>query len=153
MKRVLLARVMLALFVLSLLGLLAWAKWAIDEPVPQPLPDRKIVTPQVKRGEFMIVGAARVAGTECSGWIYRQITDAHDDLVFYETEFRPPTETPLPATSVRRFLIPMYAALGTAHYDVTIQWSCNPLQRAFPVYEVLPTLTFEIVDNPKVSKK
>lgn len=153
MKRVVVGRIMLLLFVLSIAGLFMWAKWAIDEPVPQPLPDRRIITPQVKRGEFMIVGAARVAGNECSGWIYRQITDAHDDLVFYETEFRPPTETPLPPTSVRRFLIPMYAVPGIAHYDVTIQWTCNLLQRAFPSIEVLPTLTFEIVDNPKAAKK
>lgn len=153
MKRVWIARIMLALFVLSIAGLVAWGAWALDEPVPQPLPDRRIITPEVQRGDFMIVGAARVAGTECRGWIYRQIIDAHDDLIYYETEFRPPTQLPLPPSSVRRFPIPMYAALGTAHYDVTIQWSCNVLQRIFPVYAALPTLDFEIVDKPKEAKK
>lgn len=152
MKRIMLARLMLAIFILSLLGLIGWALWAYDEPVPGPQPGRRIITPEVRRGEFLIVGAARVANSECQGWIYRQVTDANDDLIISETDFRPPALQPLPEKSVRRLLIPTYAALGEAHYDVTIQWSCNLLQRLFPVTEALPSLTFKIIDNPNLPK-
>lgn len=153
MSSVILARSMLAVFLLSMLGLIAWAKWALDEPVPGPQATRKIITPKVQRGDFLVIGAARVANSNCSGWIYRQITDANDDLVLTMTDFRPPTLQPLAATSTRRLLIPTYAAIGPARYDVTIQWTCNLLQRAFPVIETLPTLTFEIVDNPSLPAK
>lgn len=138
---------------ISVVGALVWSFGMYWEPVPSPLPGRIIKTLTVPRGGLMVVGSARVAGNKCLGWIYRQIIDAHDDLIFYETEFRPPTQIPLPVNSVRRFPIPAYASLGTAHYDVTIQWSCNFVQRMFPVFEVLPTLDFEIVDSPKVQKK
>lgn len=146
MKRVVVAQVMLAVFVAAIIGLGLWVYWATTEPLPQPLPGRNILTGDVKRGDFMIVGAARVAGSGCYGWIYRQITDSKDDLVYYETEFRPPTQSPLPPSSIRRLPIPKYASLGEAHYNVSIQWTCNLLQRLFPVYQHLPELTFNIVE-------
>lgn len=146
------ARAMLVSFALTVAGLVWWGEWAMNEPPPPPNPNRSVLSKTVRRGDFLVVTAARVAGPYCSGWIYRQVTDSSGDLIVSETDFRPTILPPLSNMSIRRIPIPSYASLGTARYDVTIQWSCNLLQRLFPVEQTLQPLAFEIIDNPSLPR-
>jgi hypothetical protein len=105
---------MLAVFILSLLGLAGWAWLELDERVPMAQIGRHLDTPVVHRGDYLVVANARVANSHCIGWIYRQITDSNDDLVFSETDFRPPSSLSVSPKSVRRLLIPKFAATGAS---------------------------------------
>ena len=103
------------------------------------------MTPHVEPGGKFRLSVKVYWTKSCYSKLYRDLIDGAGKLTPYEREVRPNEK------GLRQFTvdatIPIDATPGHAAWKVRTEWFCNPIQRRWPLVDVLDPVEFEIVPS------
>lgn len=133
------------LVLLTFLPPLYW--WILDRQ-PAASSISEIVSPTVKQGGLFQIRYKVVWNSSCTITAFRYVIDNMRVEWPISSDTRRVQEGPAEFTI--NIPIPLAAAPGKAQYKATLLYECNPVQRFFPLEQVIQTREFEIMpgDNP-----
>lgn len=112
-----------------------------NEGVPVAYSIRKVMTPKVAPGdELKIKIVAEITKVSCKANVLRSIVDSAGVIHSVVPENRPAF-----SDYIVTLTVPLGAAPGPAKYRARVEWTCNPVQRYFPLVILQPEMEFEIV--------
>lgn len=137
----------LTVFSGMIISSVSWFFILYNEPAPTPDLRRRILTPIVRAGDDIKIQNSFIQSNKCFGRFYRSIYDSSGTLIWTQEEPRPPETNGdgRKRSVIRAISIPKSAAPGPAEYKLTIEWTCNIVQRINPHLIQLPTFYFEIL--------
>lgn len=145
MRSILWRLVGVVVFAFAGLGSINLGIWVADREPPIIYEDAKALSPTVKQGgaievEFSVF-RSRICPLVAKRWLVDSVKKRHSIPQFT-------TGLKLLAgreTYRRSITIPLAAAVGPATYTVTLDYTCNPLQRLFrPITVVSRPVSFQI---------
>lgn len=145
MRRTLWSLTAATITALAGIGSFNLAVWVVDRDAPIRYEDARALSPSVTQGGTIEVQFTVFRGRICPvvtrRWLYDAAQERHSIPQFT-------TGLQLLAgreTYRRSITIPTAAAVGAARYEVTLDYTCNPLQRLIgPIQVTSPPIRFNI---------
>lgn len=123
--------------------------WIVDrQPVASSVSE--VISARVMQGDFLQIDYKVTWTASCEIIAFRYIIDEMqvEWPITAQQRMVGPEPDGEPSEFTIRIPVPMAAAPGDAVYRGTLRFSCNPLQRFFPLEQNLRERQFEIVANP-----
>jgi hypothetical protein len=119
--------------------------WALDNSPPYSYDAGEVVPDPAPDGAQVSVHWRLEIHRICPGIIQRQIVDARDEIHNYDPVLAASPEDVSPEFWAT-FKLPLGLPAGPARYRVHASYSCNPLQRWWPLHVTTPEIRFTLGD-------
>lgn len=140
------------LFFVSMLvtaALIPITYWALDNQRPYVFfGDESYIIPTAAQGNDQMIVSWKVrVFRQCDGIVRRELFDPRTQVILSIYDPQPAHKNNMPLGDGqfnKTFLLPKMIQPGRIGYRARLEYSCNPLQRIWPISYVTPELFFEV---------
>lgn len=123
--------------------------WFFDDASPVIVHEARAVNPFVAPGDLLVIEWTATFNRDCPGVSRRRLRDGFFiDMPDYDLRGRPPgAKLGEPYTWRNSVTLPNIMPAGAWSFESKPQFSCNPIQRVFPIEPVVPLVEFIVMSD------